>query len=42
MEELFVLAIEGSVDLTLQQQLRLALETAIDQYEGKKVWFRRQ
>lgn len=36
MEELFVLAIEGSVDLTLQQQLRLALETAIEQYEGKE------
>lgn len=36
LEEIFVLAIEGSVDLTLRQQLRLALETATELYEGKE------
>lgn len=36
MEDLFVLIIEGSVDITLRQQLRLALETAVEQYEGKE------
>lgn len=36
LEEIFVLAIEGSADLTLRQQLRRALETAIELYEGRE------
>jgi len=36
LEEIFVLAVDGKVDLTLKQQLRLALESAIEHYEGRE------
>ncbi|WP_269433833.1 sigma-70 family RNA polymerase sigma factor [Paenibacillus sp. JCM 10914] len=34
LEEIFVLIIEGSIELTLKQQLQRALETVIEHYEG--------
>ncbi|MGG3279408.1 RNA polymerase sigma factor [Paenibacillus solani] len=36
MEDLFVLAIESPMDVTLGQQVQRALETAIEHYEGRE------
>lgn len=36
MEDLFVLAIESPLEVTLRQQVQRALETAIEHYEGKE------
>lgn len=36
MEDLFVLAIESPLEITLRQQVQRALETAIEHYEGRE------